>query len=194
MPCRSGRRRLWAGLRSTDDRRLSTKGRPVLIIFFAARKRGTPPPPPPPGPSPPPPPDQSDHRAKKRNSRLGKSCPAIFGAQTFGSQTPPPPVKHGPDQGQTIANHESTAVVDRLVHRSGPGVREAVCCVWGAVGGAGVNDLCSGFKFRSGLPPPPLQSLNLRRWRKAVASPAHRIFRISFESVSPCRWSLKRRM
>ena len=39
---------------------------------------------------PPPPPDQSDHCGKKRNLQLGKSDWAIFGAETFGSQTPPP--------------------------------------------------------------------------------------------------------
>ena len=36
-------------------------------------------------------PDQSDHRGKKRNLQWGNSCWAIFGTQTFGSQTPPPP-------------------------------------------------------------------------------------------------------
>ena len=45
---------------------------------------------PPPGP-PSPPPDQSDHRGKKRNLQKGKSDRAVFGTQTFGSQTPPPP-------------------------------------------------------------------------------------------------------
>ena len=38
----------------------------------------------------PPPPDQSDHRGKQQNSQKGKSCRAIFGTQTFGSQTPHP--------------------------------------------------------------------------------------------------------
>ena len=40
--------------------------------------------------SPPPPPDQSDHRGKQRNLPLIKSDWAIFFAQTFGSQIPPP--------------------------------------------------------------------------------------------------------
>ena len=40
----------------------------------------------------PPPPDQSDHRGKKRNLPLGKSCRAIFCTQISGSQTPPPPL------------------------------------------------------------------------------------------------------
>ena len=37
---------------------------------------------------PPPPQDQSDQRGNKRNLLLGKSGWAIFGPQTFGSQTP----------------------------------------------------------------------------------------------------------
>ena len=51
--------------------------------------------PPPPRPLDPPPPDQSDHRVKKRNLPLGKSCRAIFGTQSFRS---PPPLR----QRQTI--------------------------------------------------------------------------------------------
>ena len=39
----------------------------------------------------PPPQDQSDHRGKKRNLLLGKSCWAIFGTQTVGPPTPSPP-------------------------------------------------------------------------------------------------------
>ena len=35
--------------------------------------------------------DQRDHRGKQRNLQLGKPDQAIFGTQTFGSQTPPPP-------------------------------------------------------------------------------------------------------
>ena len=38
----------------------------------------------------PPPPDPRDHRGKKRNLQLGKCGWAIFGTQTFGSQTLPP--------------------------------------------------------------------------------------------------------
>ena len=46
--------------------------------------------PPPPGPPPP-------HRGKERNLPKGESCRAIFGTQTFGSQTPPsPPLKRRP--------------------------------------------------------------------------------------------------
>ena len=43
------------------------------------------------GGTPPLPADQRDHRGKQRNLLLGKSDGAIFGPQTFGSQTPPPP-------------------------------------------------------------------------------------------------------
>ena len=43
-------------------------------------------------PPPPPPPDQRDHRGTKRDLQNGKFCWAIFGAQTFGSQTPPLPL------------------------------------------------------------------------------------------------------
>ena len=38
----------------------------------------------------PPSPDQIDHRGKKRNLQQGTSGQAIFGAQSFGSQPPPP--------------------------------------------------------------------------------------------------------
>ena len=43
-----------------------------------------------------PPPDRSDHREKKRNLPLGKSCWAIFGTHLFGSQTsyPSPLLRH----------------------------------------------------------------------------------------------------
>ena len=44
---------------------------------------------PPSGPAPPP--DHSDHRVKKRNLSLEKSGRAIFGTQTFASQTSPLP-------------------------------------------------------------------------------------------------------
>ena len=40
--------------------------------------------------TPPPLPDQRDHRGKQRNLQSGKSDQAIFGTQTFRSQTPPP--------------------------------------------------------------------------------------------------------
>ena len=40
---------------------------------------------------PPPPTHQSDHREKQQNLPLGESGRAIFGTQSFGSQTPPPP-------------------------------------------------------------------------------------------------------
>ena len=40
---------------------------------------------------PPPPPDQSDHRGGKRNLQSERPRRAIFGTQTFGSQTPPSP-------------------------------------------------------------------------------------------------------
>ena len=62
---------------------------PQRCIRMAVRRRGRGGPPPP-GP-PPPPPDQSDKRGIQRNLQSGKSCRAIFGTQTFGSQTPPPP-------------------------------------------------------------------------------------------------------
>ena len=40
--------------------------------------------------SPPSPTDQSDDSGKKRSLPSGKSCQAVFGTQTIGSQTPPP--------------------------------------------------------------------------------------------------------
>ena len=43
------------------------------------------------GRPPPSPPDQRDNRGKQQNLPLGKSGQAIFGTQTSGSQTPPPP-------------------------------------------------------------------------------------------------------
>ena len=43
------------------------------------------------------PPDQSDYRGKKQYFQWGKSCWAIFGTQTFGSQTPLPPFQYFPD-------------------------------------------------------------------------------------------------
>ena len=50
------------------------------------------------GVSPPPPMDPPpnikvtiDHHRENPSLPLGKSCWAIFGTQTFGSQTPPPP-------------------------------------------------------------------------------------------------------
>ena len=43
-----------------------------------------------------PPQDQSDHRGKQRHLQSGKSCRPIFGTQTFGSQTPPPPPRNTP--------------------------------------------------------------------------------------------------
>ena len=44
-----------------------------------------------------PPPQDQDHRETKQNLPLGKSGRAIFGTQTFGSQTPPPP-----EEGQRV--------------------------------------------------------------------------------------------
>ena len=53
-------------------------------VAHRRRRRGTP------RPKPSPPPDQHDRSGKKRNFQSGISCRAIFGTQTFGSQSPPP--------------------------------------------------------------------------------------------------------
>ena len=58
----------------------------MLGFFFASRS---------PPRLDPPPPHQNGHSGKKRNLQSEKSRCAIFGTQTFGSQTlPPPPIKH----------------------------------------------------------------------------------------------------
>ena len=44
--------------------------------------------------SPPPPPRPSDHSGIQQEMSLGRSCRAIFGTQTFESQTPPPLFKY----------------------------------------------------------------------------------------------------
>ena len=69
-----------------DHAKPSPFGREVIEWPYAAG--GAAPPPPPPGP---PLQDHSDHRGTQRNVQKGKSGPAIFGTQTLGSQTPPPP-------------------------------------------------------------------------------------------------------
>ena len=67
----------WSEWREQERARLAEQG---AGAGNAAKPGGAP-------PNPPPPPDQSDHRGKNES---GKSGWAIFGAQTFGSQTPSP--------------------------------------------------------------------------------------------------------
>ena len=69
-------------------------------------------------PLPPSPPDQSDHRGKKRNLPLGESCQAIFGTQTFGSQTPP----------LLSSNTSSTPPSHGVGHEWVGGLQRCLCC------------------------------------------------------------------
>ena len=73
----------WARLRVCAE--LSRRGEGQANIRTADNHRSPPLPPLDPPPT-------SDHRGEKRNLPLGKPGPAIFGTQTFESQTPPPPL------------------------------------------------------------------------------------------------------
>ena len=119
--------------------------RPVLSFLFR-KEEGHPLPPLDP---PPPPSDQSDHRGKTRNLPLGKSCWAIFGTQTFGSQTfPPPPVKHS-----SGANTAHSAHLHKFAraHSRPPLTRSLVASVYyfNFATGESVWDHPSDGKFRA---------------------------------------------
>ena len=88
---------------------------------------------------PPSPPDQCDHGGgKHRNFQSGNSCRAIIGTQTFGTQTPPPPLLILP-----CCSPKACAL---LTHR-GDGLRTAHTKL--GVGG------CVPLLWACGHPPPP---------------------------------------